>query len=169
MSDDEEAQEYATFDPTKHKSTQGNKVVIRLMDIIEESLAARLNAVDNLISKNRRELAKVKTDIEKTEKVVDAVSKSCSSNKLTDEIRLLFALARTDRLDLVGKVSNTSYIKPLVSKSPQISRTKTPNVNIHKKETYHQTAGSKIGRKYNQNFNTEQGISSLFSQYRRLQ
>ena len=135
MSDDDEETAYATFDPTRHRASQEASVVMKLMDFVEASLAARLDSVEGLISKNKRELAKVQQELTKSEKVVNAYSNSANTNRLSDEIRLLFALARTDRLDLVGKVSTTSQPKPVAPRTPLASRSRSPIVIASQPET----------------------------------
>jgi predicted nucleic acid-binding Zn-ribbon protein len=112
-----------------HLSTSGSRtsrlnkaLVTKLMDYVEQSLQQKIRAVETLIARNKLNLSRVEQECKKAEDRVTAISKSKQSKSLTEDIRLLFALAKQDRLDLVGKVKDVSHLERV-----QKSRSRTPN------------------------------------------
>ena len=125
---DDSCDGFHTFDPTASQATINMVVVDKLMALIETSLASKLDAIETLIGKNKRNLAKASHDFKKIEDIVTTYQKSNKSQCLSDEIRLLFALARNDRLDLVGKVANIDQAKKASQRTPAPSRSRSPIV-----------------------------------------
>jgi hypothetical protein len=119
---------YHTFDPTRSQTTINKNMVQKLMALIENSLSSKLDAIETLIAKNNRNLARATQDFKKIEDVVTTFQRSNKSQCLSDEIRLLFALARSDRLDLVGKVASIDQAMKASQRTPAPSRSRSPMV-----------------------------------------
>lgn len=125
----DDASEFSTFAPERKLNRVNKDLVERLTEFVEKSLASKLDGIERLIEKNNRNLAQASRDFKKIEDVVTSYQKSNKSQCLSDEIRLLFALARSERLDLVGKVANIDQANKAVRRTPLPSRSRSPIVN----------------------------------------
>ena len=111
---------YSTFDPQKGlRKTYDIHVVNKLIDFVEESLQNKLSVLGKLIHKNNQSVRTTRQQIDQLHATVASMQKPNAPNKtLTDDIRMFFALARTDQLDLVGRnkadraLQNTNLNKP---------------------------------------------------------
>lgn len=110
-------------------------MVDRLMSFVEQSLHLKLNAVESLVEKNKANLAKVKEDHRKLAETVSSLTAGAHSKSITEDIRLFFALARNDRLDLVGRVSTVEQLAPKPTPNKSRSPIATPRAKTPVKTT----------------------------------
>lgn len=69
-------------------------LIERLISYIENSLDQKLSSLEKLTAKNKRRLEIIKEKHRKIENVVKSYSESVSSDRISDDIKLYFALMR---------------------------------------------------------------------------
>jgi hypothetical protein len=104
------------------------KLVQRLINFIEQTMDAKLDGIEGLIRKNNRHMQFIKEDHKKCSSIINSYSKSKETNLISDDIRLYFALAKHNKMDLLGKVKTVKDLNAHLSRSPSRpnDRSRTP-------------------------------------------
>ena len=97
--------------PQENSIEKRKAIINKLMHFVEQSLDTRLSNIERLMEKNKKGLSKAKTEFSKIETIVNIYSESRQSNKISDEIRLFFALARNERLDVISSSNNMEQLR----------------------------------------------------------
>ena len=109
-------------------------LVERVMTFVEQSLHLRLNALESLVEKNKASLSGAKDDHRKLTEEVSRMTNSTQSKSITEDIRMLFAIARNDKSDLAARAGKITSRVPVMNtykeekcRSPLVStRARTP-------------------------------------------
>lgn len=99
------------------------KMIEKIIGFIERSLNSKITSIEKLVKKNKKNLKKVSKDHDKLSKILKSYYKSLKSNRVSDDIKLYFALMRGNKLHLAEKTKDTKQLS-------KIARSKTPRVKV---------------------------------------
>ena len=111
------------------------ELISKIIYYIENSLDSKLQNLETLIDKNKKNLSRVKKRHKKVNGIIRGYKESILGNKVSDDIKLYFALMRGNKLHLADEITDLKELRKRSKekKSLKYRASRSPMVSILRK------------------------------------